>query len=328
MEEGVFEFKGKTIETLSKDMVWWSKDHSVELRSFVDTNFDTGMFEEKLEVYKYFIKNSKEKKNLCAAMIFQLYFEILESLLMMLMTLTKPGESIPLLLSNIYPKEISSFAERLTYGDRIDTLDGKTTIYGELIRFIEYMLHGFKNIPDYESVLISLYRAVRYIIKDYLDVHQKNFYNSVKHGNRGKATEGNLSVSDKDGIRTSIIESDFAYDHYKIHQIDKSNFLIEEVLTFVTSDQLIKKAEISIMILDYIYTISRVRLSIQPTKDIRLPDFKSVEEAWTGLPNTGHMIMKHKNFKVSASDDMTASVTVDLEVEMELRGQVDYISKD
>ncbi|BDP44901.1 hypothetical protein DAETH_48700 (plasmid) [Deinococcus aetherius] len=293
-----FEYKGLGVDYLNKRFVWWSVDHIAELKSYARDHLNTQMFSMKLKLYEEAYQNEQdeEKARVYVVMIHQLYFELLEYLILLLMTFTRDVRILPIVMMMTYPKNASAFAEKLKEGDVFDTSGEKISISGNIVGLVQHICYFIPADEKYkELVILPFYRTISYAVSDYLDEYYKNSYNSIKHGNRGVTSSGDLSLGLEDGGRFALFDTDYAFKHLRLTEVSgKSNIITQRVVTFTEKKQIALRSKIVLSMLGCLHDIHKRKILgkyMDSQEPIGLYDLNTVEEAWNGPKNNGHFVM-------------------------------------
>jgi hypothetical protein len=328
------EFTGlKIIDSNDKEIIWWSLDHSRELKGFARSNLNTELFSAKLKIYveSFKIEEDKDKARVYITMLHQLYFEILEYEFLLLKSFVNPIEILPVSMSKPSTSEIIGFAEKISKDNQIKEVDGKTQIFGPLISLAEKTAKYMGISEKYrEIVILSIYFMLNGSTEDFLDVYHRNVYNSIKHGNRGKSSGGNLAISNKDEEKTNLFDTDYSFDHSKIVRInnDKTQITLKPIATFIDSEQLIKRCEIILSYINVIHSIYiRAILDEDPNEYIHMYDQEVVQKAWSGTDKNGHMFDRNiAKFTIKDQDNLNAEVFLNLSMDIKVRFPIKYSS--
>lgn len=328
------EFTGvKIIESINKEIIWWSFDHSEELKSFARSDLNTEVFTAKLRIYTESFKaeKDKDKARVYITMLHQLYFELLEYQILLLKSFTDPIEILPISISKPTTREIVEFAEKILKDNKFEEVDGKAQISGMLVALAKKTVDCMEISEKYhELVILPIYLLLDNSIQDFLDEHHRNVYNSIKHGNRGKSSDGRLILSTKDQEKTNLFDTDYSYDHSRITKInnDKNHIVLKPVTTFIDSGQLIERCKIILSYINVIHSIYiKMILNEGSEESIDIYDQQVIQEAWSGKDKNGHMFDNNiVQFNVKDRDKLIAEATTNISMEINVRFLITYDS--
>ena len=265
-------------------------------------------------------------------MVHQLYFEILEYFVLLLKAFSLDKIITPYVILKTSTEQLKSFAKIYIEDERlVSSPEGGTSIISRIVSIVKTIYEEFPlgDAEHKDLIHLSLFQTVRYSLMDFLDANNLNSYNSIKHGNRGKHNIGKWSLSSEEGEVFDVVDTDYSFDHYALNKFDKKNLYIQKISTIFDSSQLIGRIKCVLGVIQYIHGCYFYQVLKKMPNKISIVSFDTVELHWTGLKNSGHIVIFNMNeFRVDKLDVNKAQVLATIDMELKISSPRKYIEVD
>lgn len=273
---------------LGKDYKLWSEDFEIAAKKFAKYNLDSKLILEKFRLYNsaFETATTDDDKALYSAMAHQLYFEALEYFFVLFRSFDFSYFSIPVTLSKFSTPEITDYAEKLIK-DIVTDLEADIPeitlpFYGKSRKITGIIDFGV----DEDILFWPFYVSVYHMLYDFTDKQHRNVYNSMKHGNRGRPSQGSIKYKTPTGKDESVLlDRHYTYTHSRVESIEglKQDLYISQMNTFIKHSHIFMRTKICINLIGFMEFIYKFLL----TEDFKIGELEYlnleyVREAWEG----------------------------------------------
>ncbi|QLG11424.1 hypothetical protein HLB42_12030 [Deinococcus sp. D7000] len=315
--------KSMQLKNLPTKFAWLSEDHDKDVSQYIEYNFDTEVYKERLRLYlsKYRVVKNEKKRRMYIVMIHQMYLELLEYILMLVKSLEYPISYLPVLMSSVFPKDIRSFARSYLENTSTDS-DAETINVKSPIIPIAQRVAGWFAVDEAgkENLTAALFITIKNCMSDYLDPYYENIYNSMKHGNRGMGMgESSFKIyTEKDGEEIFGLQSSYSYRHPYLRRFKETKLnglqpcVIERVLSIFDPEQIIARTDAVISLCDVIHYYYKSQSMGSKSRNMKIYLLDEVQDAWSDISKNGHTIDNFVSQITFNHDDHSAEATISI----------------